>query len=171
MKFLLLALYYSVCLVLIVVVLLQHGKGADIGVSLGAGSSNTVFGARGAGNFLTKLTTGCAILFMILAFSLARCAPEATTEDLLAAPPSSESARRREGARRREAGPEGEAKPPASRARRPTGFEAVRAAEALAKLRPPADARQASRVESARARSYKLRRPPAQVVKLVDTPG
>ena len=76
MKFLLLALYYSVCMVLIVVVLLQHGKGADIGVSLGAGSSNTVFGARGAGNFLTKLTTGCAILFMILAFSLARCAPE-----------------------------------------------------------------------------------------------
>jgi len=90
-KFLLLALYYSVCLVLIVVVLLQHGKGADIGVSLGAGSSNTVFGARGAGNFLTKLTTACAILFMMLAFGLARCAPErGNPEDLLAAPPSAE---------------------------------------------------------------------------------
>ena len=87
MKFLLLALYYSVCLVLIVVVLLQHGKGADIGVSLGAGSSNTVFGARGAGNFLTKLTTACAILFMMLAFGLARCSPErGNPEDLLSAP-------------------------------------------------------------------------------------
>src|SRR5258705_12904198 len=73
-------------MVLIVVVLLQHGKGADIGVSLGAGSSNTVFGARGAGNFLTKLTTACAILFMILAFSLARFAADDSAEDLLSVP-------------------------------------------------------------------------------------
>ena len=123
MKFLLLALYYSVCLVLIVVVLLQHGKGADIGVSLGAGSSNTVFGARGAGNFLTKLTTGCAILFMILAFGLARCAPEATTEDLLAAPPAAETPAAEKAPAETPAA-EGEAKPTAP-GEAPTGFEAV----------------------------------------------
>jgi preprotein translocase subunit SecG len=122
-KFLLLALYYPVCLVLIVVVLLQHGKGADIGVSLGAGSSNTVFGARGAGNFLTKLTTGCAILFMILAFSLARCAPEVSSEDLLAAPPSAEQPAA-EKAPAAEKPAEGEAKPPAP-GETPEGFEAV----------------------------------------------
>jgi preprotein translocase subunit SecG len=79
-------IYIAVCLFLIVVVLLQHGKGADIGVSLGAGSSNTVFGARGAGNFLTKLTTASAILFMVLAFSLARFAADNTADDLLSAP-------------------------------------------------------------------------------------
>jgi preprotein translocase subunit SecG len=123
-KFLLLALYYSVCLVLIVVVLLQHGKGADIGVSLGAGSSNTVFGARGAGNFLTKLTTACAILFMILAFGLARCAPEATTEDLLAAPPSAEEPAAKEAPAAEKPAAEGEAKPTAP-GEAPSGFEAV----------------------------------------------
>jgi preprotein translocase subunit SecG len=80
--------YIAVCLFLIVVVLLQHGKGADIGVSLGAGSSNTVFGARGAGNFLTKLTTASAVLFMVLAFTLARFAADDTAEDLLGVPAS-----------------------------------------------------------------------------------
>jgi len=66
----LMALHIMVCLVLIVVVLLQRGKGSDIGASLGGGSSNTVFGSRGAGNFLTKLTSGCAIVFMITSLSL-----------------------------------------------------------------------------------------------------
>ena len=124
MKFLLLALYYSVCLVLIVVVLLQHGKGADIGVSLGAGSSNTVFGARGAGNFLTKLTTACAILFMMLAFGLARCAPEGgNAEDLLGAPtPKAEQKAPAEAPAAEKSAPaEGESKPGET----PSGFEEV----------------------------------------------
>ena len=51
------------CLFLIVVVLLQTGKGADMGAVLGGGSQ-TLFGASGAGNLLTKLTTGMAITFM-----------------------------------------------------------------------------------------------------------
>ena len=58
------------CLVLVLVVLLQHGKGADIGAAFGAGASNTVFGARGAGNFLTKLTTGTVVIFMLTSLSL-----------------------------------------------------------------------------------------------------
>ncbi|RIL07871.1 MAG: preprotein translocase subunit SecG [Proteobacteria bacterium] len=64
-------LHVMVSLVLIVVVLLQHGKGADIGAVFGGGASSTVFGSRGAGNFLTKLTTGSALLFMVTSLSLA----------------------------------------------------------------------------------------------------
>ena len=58
------ALHIIVCFVLIGVVLLQRGKGADLGASLGGGSANTIFGSRGAGNFLTKITTASAITFM-----------------------------------------------------------------------------------------------------------
>jgi preprotein translocase subunit SecG len=58
------ALHFIVCFVLITVVLLQRGKGADLGASLGGGGANTLFGSRGAGNFLTKLTSASAIIFM-----------------------------------------------------------------------------------------------------------
>ncbi len=71
MMALLYALHFMVCFVLIAVVLLQRGKGADLGASLGGGGANTVFGSRGAGNFLTKLTTGSAVLFMVTSLSLA----------------------------------------------------------------------------------------------------
>ena len=64
------ALHIMVCIVLILVVLLQRGKGSDIGAALGGGSSNTVFGSRGAGNFLTKLTSACAVIFMCTSLSL-----------------------------------------------------------------------------------------------------
>ncbi len=56
---------------LVLVVLLQSGKGANMGAAFGAGSSQTMFGSSGAGNFLTKLTTGAAIVFMITSLSLA----------------------------------------------------------------------------------------------------
>jgi preprotein translocase subunit SecG len=64
------ALHFIVCFVLIGVVLLQHGKGADLGASLGGGSANTIFGSRGAGNFLTKITTASAITFMATSLTL-----------------------------------------------------------------------------------------------------
>jgi preprotein translocase subunit SecG len=57
------------CFFLIVVVLLQTGKGADIGAVFGGGSQ-TLFGSGGAGNLLTKLTTGTAILFMVTSLIL-----------------------------------------------------------------------------------------------------
>ncbi len=63
--------YVLVCLFLIFVVLLQPGRGGGMGSSFGGGSSNTVFGASGAGNFLTRLTTASAALFMILSVVLA----------------------------------------------------------------------------------------------------
>ncbi len=54
---------------LILVVLLQTGKGADMGAVFG-GSSATIFGSSGAGNFLTRLTTAMAIVFMITSLTL-----------------------------------------------------------------------------------------------------
>ena len=58
-------------LFLILVILLQTGKGAAMGSGLGAGSSQTMFGSSGAGNFLTKMTTAIATLFMITSLTLA----------------------------------------------------------------------------------------------------
>src|SRR5436853_1878199 len=54
---------------LILVVLLQAGKGADMGAVFG-GASSTIFGSSGAGNFLTRLTTGAAIVFMTTSLGL-----------------------------------------------------------------------------------------------------
>jgi len=59
-----------VTLGLILVVLLQSGKGADIGAAFGGGSSQTVFGGRGAATFLSKVTSALAILFMLTSLSL-----------------------------------------------------------------------------------------------------
>jgi preprotein translocase subunit SecG len=61
-------LHILVAVFLIVVVLLQSGKGGGIG-SLG-GSNTNVFGARGAGNFLTKMTAACAVIFFLTSLTL-----------------------------------------------------------------------------------------------------
>jgi preprotein translocase subunit SecG len=53
------------------VILLQAGKGAAMGASLGTAGSQAMFGSSGAGNFLTKLTTAAAITFMVTSLSLA----------------------------------------------------------------------------------------------------
>ena len=81
---------------LIVLILLQHGKGADAGAAFGSGASATVFGARGSGNFMTRATTLIAILFFIVCLSLAyissnRVAPDSvsgsvTSQELETAP-------------------------------------------------------------------------------------
>jgi len=55
---------------LILIVLLQSGKGADIGAAFGGGSSQTVFGGRGAATFLSKMTSVLAILFMLTSLTL-----------------------------------------------------------------------------------------------------
>ena len=57
-------IHYIICTFLVVVILLQAGKGADIGAAFGAGGSQTLFGARGAATFLNKLTAGVAIAFL-----------------------------------------------------------------------------------------------------------
>ncbi len=74
---------------LIALILIQHGKGADAGAAFGSGASATVFGARGSGSFLSKVTTMIAILFFIVCLSLAylssrRDAPDSVTGSVTA---------------------------------------------------------------------------------------
>ena len=61
---------------LAVLVLLQQGKGADIGAAFGSGSANTLFGAQGTTSFITKATAWLAIGFFFIAFGLAYAARE-----------------------------------------------------------------------------------------------
>lgn len=61
---LLFVLQVLVAVALIGLILIQHGKGADAGAAFGSGSSSTVFGSSGAASFLTKLTTGLAVVFL-----------------------------------------------------------------------------------------------------------
>ena len=63
-------LHIIFCVVLILVVLLQAGKGADIGAAFGGGSSQAVFGPRAGSYFLTKATAVVAVLFMLTSLSL-----------------------------------------------------------------------------------------------------
>jgi preprotein translocase subunit SecG len=67
----LISLHVAVSLLLVSMVLLQKGKGADIGAAFGGGASNTIFGPRGAQSFLSKLTAGAAIVFMLSSLILA----------------------------------------------------------------------------------------------------
>ncbi len=60
-----------VCIFLILVVLLQAGKGGGMGIAFGGGGSQTVFGSSGAGNFLTRLTSITAAIFLITSLGLA----------------------------------------------------------------------------------------------------
>lgn len=70
METLLTVIHVAVCLFLVVIVLLQHGKGADMGATFG-GASQTVFGSEGPLPLLNKITTGAAVLFMLTSISLA----------------------------------------------------------------------------------------------------
>lgn len=81
---LVLGFHVLAALAVIGLVLIQHGKGADAGAGFGGGASATVFGSGGAGNFLTRMTTGIAITFFLTSFVLAFFAQEksVTTRDL-----------------------------------------------------------------------------------------
>lgn len=67
---LLVVIYVVICFFLIMVVLVQQGKGADIAGAFGGGGSQTAFGARGATTFLHKLTTGAFVAFVVLSVAL-----------------------------------------------------------------------------------------------------
>lgn len=65
-----LIVHVIVCFALILIILLQTGKGADIGAVFGGGSSQTVFGSTGAATFLSKVTITAAVVFMVTSFVL-----------------------------------------------------------------------------------------------------
>jgi len=71
MTTLVVGVHVTVCILLILIVLLQSGKGAEMGVSLGGGAGQTLFGAGGPATILTKITTAVAIIFMVTSLTLA----------------------------------------------------------------------------------------------------
>ncbi len=71
MYILLVIVHIIVSIALIAVVLLQSGKGAEMGASFGASGSQSVFGAGGGSTFMSKVTTGAAIIFMLTSLTLA----------------------------------------------------------------------------------------------------
>jgi preprotein translocase subunit SecG len=70
-------IHVIVCFLMIASILLQAGKGAEIGAAFG-GSSQTVFGSRGPGTFLSKVTIGAAVIFMLTSLGLALLSKERT---------------------------------------------------------------------------------------------
>jgi len=82
-------LHVIVSVALILVILLQTGKGSDIGAVFGGGSSQTLFGSTGPTSFLSKLTAGAAIIFMLTSLFLAYFSGTSGTRSIMkgAAPP------------------------------------------------------------------------------------
>ncbi|WP_108650017.1 preprotein translocase subunit SecG [Dongshaea marina] len=66
----LLILYLLVAIALIALVLIQQGKGSEMGASFGSGASSTLFGASGSGNFLTRTTSVLAFFFVVISLVL-----------------------------------------------------------------------------------------------------
>jgi len=89
---LVLALQILTALVMIGLVLIQHGKGADMGASFGSGASGSLFGATGSANFLSRSTAVCALVFFVATLYLAYSVndrPRATTGSVLDRPAAS----------------------------------------------------------------------------------
>lgn len=83
MQALILILHVLTAIGLVALILLQQGKGADIGASFGAGTANTMFGSAGAMSFLMKVTAGLAALFFVTSLTLnfiaIKSKPQSTT--------------------------------------------------------------------------------------------
>jgi len=89
-----LALQIITALVMIGLVLIQHGKGADMGASFGSGASGSLFGATGSANFLSRSTAACAAVFFVCTLALAYTSndrPKATATSILDRPASAAS--------------------------------------------------------------------------------
>jgi preprotein translocase subunit SecG len=71
MQTILIVFHLFLAIGLIGVILIQHGKGADMGAAFGSGASGTVFGAKGSASFLTRLTAGMATLFFVTSMVMA----------------------------------------------------------------------------------------------------
>lgn len=70
MQQILIMIHVFLSIAIISLVLIQHGKGADIGATFGSGASNTVFGSQGSGSFLMKVTSTLAALFFITSLAI-----------------------------------------------------------------------------------------------------
>jgi preprotein translocase subunit SecG len=82
MQTVLVILHIVVCVALIVIVLLQKGRGADIGALFG-GSSQTLFGSTGGSTFFNRLTTSVAVIFMLTSLTLAYRSQRAGSDSIM----------------------------------------------------------------------------------------
>lgn len=80
MQTVLLVVHVLIAISLIGMIMIQHGKGADMGAAFGSGASSTVFGARGAGSFMTRVTATLAMLFFVTSLTLAFLASRTSFE-------------------------------------------------------------------------------------------
>jgi preprotein translocase subunit SecG len=78
-----LTVHYIICITMVILVLLQIGKGASIGATFGGGGSQTLFGPRGAATFFTKATTVAAIAFLMTSVWLAHFSKEKSVGSVL----------------------------------------------------------------------------------------
>jgi len=76
-------LHVLVSIFMIAVVLLQSGKGAEMGASFGSGGSQSVFGAGGGTTFLSKMTTGAAVIFMLTSLTLAYISGQPSSSSIM----------------------------------------------------------------------------------------
>jgi preprotein translocase subunit SecG len=83
MSVLLIFIHVIVCIALIMIVLLQTGKGGDMGAAFGGGSSQSLFGSTGASTFLSKATTVAAVVFMITSLALAYMSSNQTGKSIM----------------------------------------------------------------------------------------
>ena len=90
MSIILIAVHLFVCVALIMIVLLQTGKGADMGAAFGGGGSQTLFGSTGASTFLSKATTAAAIIFMVTSLGLAYLSSHRTGDSIVTNAPAVE---------------------------------------------------------------------------------
>jgi preprotein translocase subunit SecG len=141
MSILIVVIHVIVCIALIMIVLLQTGKGADMGAAFGGGASQTLFGTTGASTFLSKATTAAAIVFMLTSLILAYMAGTRQDSDLVTDTPAVQ----------RQTAPEGQAPPaadadqkaPAAQAQPSEGQPAAQPAAPAAPQGEPVPASQA----------------------------
>jgi preprotein translocase subunit SecG len=88
MTIFLVIIHVLVSIALILIVLLQTGKGADMGAAFGMGASQTLFGSGGAGGFLSKATTVAAVIFMFTSLTLAYMSGTRTGKSIMTDQPA-----------------------------------------------------------------------------------
>ncbi len=76
-------IHIMVCIFLVSIVLLQHGKGADIGATFGGGGGESLFGTEGPVPIMNKITTAVAVIFMVTSISLAYISAHSTTSSVM----------------------------------------------------------------------------------------
>ncbi|MDR2212307.1 MAG: preprotein translocase subunit SecG [Pseudomonadales bacterium] len=86
MEFFIIIVHVLAALGIVGLVLMQHGKGADMGAAFGSGASQTIFGSAGSGNVLTKSTTWLAVVFFATSLSLALIARQRADQGLESSP-------------------------------------------------------------------------------------